>query len=243
MTALLIMRCRAGPCHCDFLHKSCSKMFKVQVYAIPPHLPPSCKCRHGQGFRGCLKTEGRMRKATLVLQPRETFLVRKSQMESCSQAIESERYETRPAVALLLLSFDAEFAAIVLTGVIVGASQVLDPPVSQSLGARPADFFQVLRIGPVFIVLVQRMTIVAGWKLRTWVRLVWRHYPGGKHFPKPKPKFVSLTAKLGLLWVNKQVVQTFYCQHLKNEHRLGGQGVLSTSRRTFVGCMRGLLNR
>ena len=107
MTALLIMRCRAGPCHCDFLHKSCSKMFKVQVYAIPPHLPPSCKCRHGQGFRGCLKTEGRMRKATLVLQPRETFLVRKSQMESCSQAIESERYETRPAVALLLLSFDA----------------------------------------------------------------------------------------------------------------------------------------
>ena len=42
-------------------------------------------------------------------------------MESCSQAIESERYETRPAVALLLLSFDAEFAAIVLTGVIVGA--------------------------------------------------------------------------------------------------------------------------
>ena len=130
MTALLIMRCRAGPCHCDFLHKSCSKMFKVQVYAIPPHLPPSCKCRHGQGFRGCLKTEGRMRKATLVLQPRETFLVRKSQMESCSQAIESERYETRPAVALLLLSFDAEFAAIVLTGVIVGASQVLDPPVS-----------------------------------------------------------------------------------------------------------------
>ena len=121
MTALLIMRCRAGPCHCDFLHKSCSKMFKVQVYAIPPHLPASCKCRHGQGFRGCLKAEGRMRKATLVLQPRETFLVRKSQMESCSQAIESERYETRPAVALLLLSFDAEFAAIVLTGVIVGA--------------------------------------------------------------------------------------------------------------------------
>ena len=71
-----------------------------------------------------------MHKAILRLQPRETFLVRKSQMESCSQAIESERYETRPAVALLLLSFDAEFAAIVLTGVIVGASQVLDPPVS-----------------------------------------------------------------------------------------------------------------
>ena len=71
-----------------------------------------------------------MRKATLGLQSRETFLVRKSQMESCSQAIESERYETRPAVALLLLSFDAEFAAIVLTGVFVGASQVLDPTVS-----------------------------------------------------------------------------------------------------------------
>ena len=85
---------------------------------------------------------------------------------------------------------------------------------------------------------------VAGWKLRTWVRLVWRHYPGGKHFPKSKPKFVSLTdAKLGLLWVNKQVLQTFYCHHPKNEHRLGGRGVLSTSRRTFVGCMRGLLNR
>ena len=71
-----------------------------------------------------------MHKAILRLQPRETFLVRKSQMESCSQAIESERYETGPEVPLLLLSFDAEFAAIVLTGVIVGASQVLDPPVS-----------------------------------------------------------------------------------------------------------------
>ena len=56
-----------------------------------------------------------MHKAILRLQPRETFLVRKSQMESCSQAIESERYETRPEVPLPL------FAAIVLTGVIVGA--------------------------------------------------------------------------------------------------------------------------
>ena len=35
--------------------------------------------------------------------------------------VDLERYETRPEVPLLLLSFDAEFAAIVLTGVIVGA--------------------------------------------------------------------------------------------------------------------------
>ena len=43
--------------------------------------------------------------------------------------VDLERYETRPEVPLLLLSFDAEFAAIVLTGVIVGEPQVLDPTV------------------------------------------------------------------------------------------------------------------
>jgi hypothetical protein len=71
-----------------------------------------------------------MRKATLRLQPRRISVVQKFQMESCSHAADLDRYETRPEVPLPLLSFDAEFAAIVLTGVFVGASQVLDPTVS-----------------------------------------------------------------------------------------------------------------
>ena len=62
-----------------------------------------------------MKTEERMRKATLRLQPRRTSVVQKFQMESCSHVADLEGYETRPEVPLLLLSFDAEFAAVVLT--------------------------------------------------------------------------------------------------------------------------------
>ena len=62
-----------------------------------------------------------MHKAILRLQPRETLVVQKIKAEPCSHAVDLERYETRPEVPLPLLSFDAEFAAIVLTGVIVGA--------------------------------------------------------------------------------------------------------------------------
>ena len=69
-----------------------------------------------------------MHKAILRLQPRISFLVRMSQngvMQSCSHAIDLGRYETRPEVPLLLLSFDAEFAAVASTGLIVGEPQVL----------------------------------------------------------------------------------------------------------------------
>ena len=52
------------------------------------------------GFRGGLKTEEKMRKATLHLQPRETLVVQKINAEPCSHAVDLERYETRPAVAL-----------------------------------------------------------------------------------------------------------------------------------------------
>ena len=47
-----------------------------------------------------LKTEEKMRKATLRLQPRETLAVQKIKAEPCSHAVDLERYETRPAVAL-----------------------------------------------------------------------------------------------------------------------------------------------
>ena len=67
----------------------------------------SCWCR------GCLKTEERMRTAPALAA--KNFLARRFQMESCSHANYLERYETRPEVPLLLLSFDAEFAAVVLT--------------------------------------------------------------------------------------------------------------------------------
>ena len=49
------------------------------------------------GFRGGLKTEEKMRKATLHLQPRETLVVQKIKAEPCSHAVDLERYETRPA--------------------------------------------------------------------------------------------------------------------------------------------------
>ena len=47
-----------------------------------------------------LKTKENMRKATLHLQPRETLVVQKIKTEPCSHAVDLERYETRPAVAL-----------------------------------------------------------------------------------------------------------------------------------------------
>ena len=40
MTALLIMRCRAGPCHFDFLQKSCSKMCRCKFMPSHPICPP-----------------------------------------------------------------------------------------------------------------------------------------------------------------------------------------------------------
>ena len=53
-------------------------------------------------------------------------------MESCSHAVDLERYETGPEVPVLLLSFDAELAAGASTGVIAGEPHVLDPMVSRS---------------------------------------------------------------------------------------------------------------
>ena len=67
-----------------------------------------------------------MRKSTLRLQPRKACLVRRFQTESCSYAVSLERYETIPAVLSLSMSLDAEFAAVVLTGLFVGEPQVLD---------------------------------------------------------------------------------------------------------------------
>ena len=52
------------------------------------------------GFRGGLKSKEKMRKGTLCLQPRETLVVQKIKTEPCSHAVDLERYETRPAVAL-----------------------------------------------------------------------------------------------------------------------------------------------
>ena len=116
MTALLIMRC-ARPCPKDFLHESWSKICRCRF--MPSHVntnthafpslakaSPSGSASEVQtwsGFRGCLKTEERMRKSTLRLQPRKTCLVRRFQTESCSHAVGLERYETMPAVPSLLL--------------------------------------------------------------------------------------------------------------------------------------------
>ena len=60
-----------------------------------------------------MKTEERMRTAPALAA--KNFLARRFQMESCSHVADLEGYETRPEVPLLLLSFDAEFAAVVLT--------------------------------------------------------------------------------------------------------------------------------
>ena len=55
-----------------------------------------------------------MRKVS-TLAAKKNFLARKFRMESCSHAIDFKSCETRPAAPLLLLSFDAEVAAVVLT--------------------------------------------------------------------------------------------------------------------------------
>ena len=152
------MRCRAGPCQMDFLHESC-KICSCKFVRSHP-ICPSLKVHRWSRFRGCLKAEKECVKRICACSQEKLFCVRKSQMESCSHAVDLERYETGPEVPLLLLSFDAELAAGASTGVIAGEPHVLDPMVSRSPWGTVTSVFFKREFGVppiIFIVLVQRL--------------------------------------------------------------------------------------
>ena len=50
MTALLIRRCRAGPCHMDFLQRW-SDMSRCKLKTIAAHLPPVSSAKPTAGFQ------------------------------------------------------------------------------------------------------------------------------------------------------------------------------------------------
>ena len=72
----------------------CHENWRNTRLCHPTPLTSKLQVQACSGFRGCSKTEERMHKEILRLQPRISFLVRKLQMETCSHAVDLESFET-----------------------------------------------------------------------------------------------------------------------------------------------------
>ena len=112
MTALLIRRCRAGPCHMDFLHTSRSKIC-VQVYGMSPNTAHICLCGSSEcnwfsvtsaDMVRLQRTLERKRKSVnrLCACSQEKLRCPRVEMESCVHAVDLERYERRAPFPLAL---------------------------------------------------------------------------------------------------------------------------------------------